>query len=700
MKKPLAELIPLLARGMAPTAAVASTLLAPMALGASGDLDPDFAAVGRLGPILHLDGPSWSLEALNSDEITFAGGDFDDVCNDWYCYYEQYYEATNFVSRASAAGSIDLTFDAERLARSQVMDIALQPDGKVVAVGRRVGSRLPSSQLIVFRLEREGPLDPTFGTGGIVELSTDDHGLHHEGTSVVLDPDGRIVVAGIRDSALIVLRLLADGSLDQSFGTSGIFVGPANFNDASTRILRTADGGYRVSISSESCQVIALTAVGAVDSAFGASGVASVEPPSSSCTSLVAQSDGRLLVAGIGADHGFATRLLVNGQIDPGFAAGAIASAMADATALAVGDDGSVVVAGHAAGVEGALIMRLQANGELDSLFGQAGSTLIDLPSDDGSFPVVHDMAVKPDGSVIAAGGDYRSAMPHPFVVRLVGFSAEESPGVLGISFPSADAAEKDQEVVVNVRRTGGSSGSISVAYQTAPADGSATSGQDYAEVSGRLTWDDGEMSEREIAVPIHDNAGSPEEYELFRVALSDAQGGAGIGTRNATINILPDGAPAGQFALEIYGNTVSEFEIVQAWVSRNYYLDGAVSVTLTPVARTAAAGDDFDAMPVTLSWADQESGAKLVEIPIRDDSRREADEIFTVELSNPAGGAIIGPRSSATITIAANDQPIPPVPGRGGGGGGGGSSGWLSLLLLGLAELFRTIRRFRPGRA
>jgi hypothetical protein len=51
MNNTLAKMIPLLARGIAPTAALASGLMSPLALGASGDLDPTFADMGRLGPL-------------------------------------------------------------------------------------------------------------------------------------------------------------------------------------------------------------------------------------------------------------------------------------------------------------------------------------------------------------------------------------------------------------------------------------------------------------------------------------------------------------------------------------------------------------------------------------------------------------------------------------------------------------------------
>jgi predicted transcriptional regulator with HTH domain len=197
MKKPpektqVVRLVPLLARGIAPTAAMVSGLLAPPIFGAQGDLDPAFADVGRLGPIIDFRGPAWSAEQLDNDRTLLAGGDL--VC-DYYCYYYHTYDAANFLSEISATGSSDSTFTAAALAHTAVFDVALEPDGGIVGVGEFVASR--KQQLAVFRLTSDGALDPTFGAAGVFRLpgvST----TNSKGTSVALEPDGRIVVARSR----------------------------------------------------------------------------------------------------------------------------------------------------------------------------------------------------------------------------------------------------------------------------------------------------------------------------------------------------------------------------------------------------------------------------------------------------------------------------------------------------------------------
>ncbi len=704
-RKPLAELISVLVKGIAPTTAVATSLISPLAQAASGDLDPTFAGQGRLGPIPGLEGAAWSVEALDDGGALVGGGDLDFDFG-WYCYYYAYdcqIEASNFTSRLNQDGSIDAAFQAAGVADVEVFGIARQADGKIVAAGRKVTGdfRHRSNRLLVFRLATDGSLDTAFANDGLFELSSSDFGPDSQAHALELEPNGRIVVAGVREivvddvlvSELIALRLRADGRLDQSFGAAGVFVGPAVPFDNNIRLARTAAGAYRVANTMDAgCAVVGVTAGGALDAAFGDSGIAQVESAPGEgvfCQSLAVQDDGRLLLAGNAAGHGFAARLLSNGTSDPSFAPdAAVAESMDDATSVATTADGRILIAGL--GLRGASVMRLQATGQLDSLFGNGGRTWIDLLSENGSAPIVRDMAVREDGSVIAAGGDLNN--DSPFVVRLLGDGGGDSAGVLSITDYYVEAAESDGQSVVRVRRSGGSAGDVNVEYRTVA--GEASPDADYTAASGTLHWADGDTSEREIVVEIADDDGPPEAYESLRIALGDAEGGAGIGTQNATIYIQADGAPAGQIMLDYVEPVVLEAGVAPICVGRYFYSEGEVSVTITPTGITAEAGADFNANPVTVTWAAGEAGGQCVEIALPDDNAREDSETLRIELSDPTGGAILGTNTSHAIAIAASDQPVPPPSGGGGGGGGGGAAGFLSLLLLGLAELFRSARR------
>jgi uncharacterized delta-60 repeat protein len=550
-------------------------------LSAPGDLDPTFGDMGRVGSALNFHGPAWSAQALAGDETLIAGSKF---CEGFYCnYYYQSY-ADGFMAEISPAGALDLEVAAAPLAETEVFDAALQPDNKVVAVGR--ASNESHSILTVFRLLPGGSLDANFADGGVMHYATDT-----AAQSVVLDPSGAIVVAGSNAGKLMVLRLLANGRLDASFGNGGVYIGPPSDNTR-IHILRTGSGGYRIGATLSSlphvggsyCAVVALTAAGTLDTTFGASGIAARPPQqasaSISCEALAAQSDGSLLLGGQDGGHGFVTRLLAAGAVDPSFAAGAVQSNMVEATALAVDAADSVLVAGASTpGVSGALILRLQANGLLDVAFGNAGLTWIDLPSNQTTGPTLNDMSVLADGRIMAVGGAWptTSDAAQPLLVRLLGTDGTAGPGIIGATPFSLSVKEEEETAVVTVRRMGGATGAVSVAYKTADYTGTvaaaATAGADYAPVAGRLSWPDGDRSDRQITVPIVADGGQAEEPERFIVTLADAQGGAQIGTQDAVIEIAADGAPAGQFGFEVSNLSAREVDgQVQVVVDRNYY--------------------------------------------------------------------------------------------------------------------------------
>lgn len=694
-----------LARDAAPAAVLASGLLGPAALGAPGDLDPSFGDVGRAYPLLDLDGPAWSIQAQGDDDFIVAGGD----------YYDSFYYDTfvsGFAHRLSGDGSIDQTFTALRLSDTEVIDVAVQADGKVIGVGRTLQGTPQHFVLTVFRLDFDGALDPSFGNGGIVHMGTGEPDLG--GTSVDLDPDGRIVVAGLQGTwagPLIVARFLANGTLDAGFGVDGVYTGPViEAGIARPRILGTDDGQYRITINTQGtvdpgipvldCRVLGLTSGGAIDTTFGNAGYADVDDgflPNMACSALAGQPDGALLVAGSNADHGMVVRLVASGAKDESFSAPAIAAGMAAVTALGVGGDGSILVAGQgSSGVPGPMVARLQAGGQLDALFGNGGSTLIDLPAEYETSPSIHAMTLK-GNRVLVAGGD-GAYWPHrPFVAQLLADDSTDGPGVLSIVPPFfRDAQDQDGETVVTVRRTGGRAGRLSVLLQTLSPTGSpfghaiAAAGEDYVTTTRTLTWEDGEVGDQQVAIPILPDVPDsvPDEYEVFEVALSDVDGAAGLGLSTTRIAIAADGEPAGQFSIETFQsqNVVESQGSVETLVFRNYYYDGAVSVTVNPVAGTATAGDDYAGDPVTLTWADGEGGYKSANVAILNDAITEEAEQFSMQLSTPTGGAVVGPRSTVTFTILRNDQTAPPPPPPNNRSSGGGSVGLLSTLLLGLA--------------
>ena len=236
------------------------------------------------------------------------------------------------------------------------------------------------------------------------------------------------------------------------------------------------------------------------------------------------------------------TRLLPNGAPDPGFVAdNVISSSMTRVTSVAIAIDGKLLVAGD--GAEGRVDRAPAPTGERDSKFGDAGRTWIDLKSANVTSPIVRDMAVRGDGSVIVAGGDTNS--DRPFVVRLLGDGGGVSRGILSFSRWHAAPQESAGKAILRVRRSGGSDGIVSARFFTV-AELEALENEDFVPKSGILRWAAGDRSEKAIVIELADGGTSPEYLESFRVVLEGARGGSGLGRRWATVDIQPDGSPGG----------------------------------------------------------------------------------------------------------------------------------------------------------
>jgi uncharacterized delta-60 repeat protein len=102
---------------------------------------------------------------------------------------------------------------------------ALDSSGRVVVMGMVSPRFGTGAQFAVARLNTDGTPDSNFGTGGkvTIDFGREAYFSPDSTSGVAIDPAGRIVVAGAFDYGLGVgvARLNADGSLDGSFGTGG-----------------------------------------------------------------------------------------------------------------------------------------------------------------------------------------------------------------------------------------------------------------------------------------------------------------------------------------------------------------------------------------------------------------------------------------------------------------------------------------------
>lgn len=188
---------------------------------------------------------------------------------------------------------------------SLIRDIALQPDGKIVATG------FSFAEYALVRYDSQGRLDPSFGGDGIVTSTTSPYRAA-DPQSVVVQPDGKIVAGGIAfpsvpEGDFALWRFLPDGSLDPEFGVGGRAL--TDFPGGHDTILALAlqmDGGIvAVGQTHTNHSVLAdfalarYTSDGQLDPDFGTGGTVVTDLGGFDfATDVVSLPDGRLVVTG------------------------------------------------------------------------------------------------------------------------------------------------------------------------------------------------------------------------------------------------------------------------------------------------------------------------------------------------------------------------------------------------------------------
>lgn len=132
------------------------------------------------------------------------------------------------VARLNSDGSLDNIYGADGIYSSTTPVVSeckleLQNDGKLVATY----SSASQNEVRMVRINSNGIEDAAFGVNGTVITQISSNTAYPEfSKGIVIQPDGKIIVAGSSyttsfDSDYLVIRYNSDGSIDNSFGTSG-----------------------------------------------------------------------------------------------------------------------------------------------------------------------------------------------------------------------------------------------------------------------------------------------------------------------------------------------------------------------------------------------------------------------------------------------------------------------------------------------
>ncbi len=356
-------------------------------------------------------------------------------------------DKVNRLARLNSDGTLDAAFSAayagslSGLTGGEVLDVAVQTDGKIVVGGNFTGYNKGSganpkvNQLA--RFNADGTLDAAFSSA----YAGTDVGLDGFVNAVAVQSDGKIVVGGNFTSynnslgpanprANRLTRFEADGSLDIPFSNS--YAGTATGLDNSLTTVAVQPDGKIVAgglfssyddgsgVNIKASKLVRFAADGALDTAFTDVYAGAGTGLSSSVTSVVVQPDGKLVVGGqfSSLDTGSGVNTRVNklarftaaGVLDAKFTtayAGTNVGLSNSVHVVALQPDGRIVVGGaftayndgSGSNPKVSKLARFTPDGKLDSGFANAYAGSATGLDDD-----VASVAVQSDGKMLAGG--------------------------------------------------------------------------------------------------------------------------------------------------------------------------------------------------------------------------------------------------------------------------------------------------------
>ncbi|HRH69444.1 MAG TPA: T9SS type A sorting domain-containing protein [Flavobacteriales bacterium] len=417
---------------------------------ADGSMDATFAGDGTIvSDMLASDDEGQAAALLPDGDILVAGWTYE---GGRQVMYVARFNADGSRDLAFGAGGVARVLIGTAQDRAHAM--ALRPDGRILVGGYANDGVTAGVDFAVAQFLSNGTIDASFGTGGTVRIAFPEGGSSINDLAVL--PDGRVVAVGYvgvtgQLTNFAVACLMPDGSVDASFGNNGRFVhGFTNNQDPARAVQVAPDGGIVVVGEADmgpsyfDFALLKLLPDGSLDPSFSGDGLETTDYDSfERGYDAVIRPDGRILVAG-GALNGFTfAQYLPDGTLDAGFSGdgwSTIPTTGESVEAVALWPDGDYIAAGFeetslVTTGEDIMVKAYKANGALDFSFATNSTFLIDLG---GMNDLSHDVLLQPDHKAIVVGTSshgYENLGQHTDVVLLrlgaaiINGIAEAAPG-------------------------------------------------------------------------------------------------------------------------------------------------------------------------------------------------------------------------------------------------------------------------------
>jgi uncharacterized delta-60 repeat protein len=392
---------------------IAAGLLPTFSYAQPGSLDLSFSNDGKVTTTIGVYDYGQSAAIQSDGKIVVAG----------YSWNGSNYDFA--LVRYNTDGSLDNNFDSDGKVTTDFgsssdrgTSAAIQSDGKIVVAGS--SNNGSGFDFALVRYNADGSLDSTFDSDG--KVTTDFGSTIDEGFSIVIQSDGKILVAGSSDGSnddFALVRYNTDGNLDNTFDSDGrVTTDFGSGNDEGISVAIQSNGkivvaGYSYNGSDYDFALVRYNTDGSLDNTFDSDGKVTTDIGSREDRgfSVALQSDGKIVMAGYsnnGSNFDFAlVRYNTDGSLDNSFDSDGkvitdIGSGDDYGSSAAIQSDGKIVVAGssyYGSSWDFALV-RYNADGSLDNTFDSDGKVTTDMGgADDG-----YSLAIQSDGKIVVAG--------------------------------------------------------------------------------------------------------------------------------------------------------------------------------------------------------------------------------------------------------------------------------------------------------
>jgi hypothetical protein len=197
----------------------------------------------------------------------------------------------------------------------------------------------------------------------------------------------------------------------------------------------------------------------------------------------------------------------------------------------------------------------------------------------------------------------------------------------------STKTVNEGDTFALEVERLDGAKGAVDVYYETQA--GNADVDKDYAPVSGKISWAEGDTSKKTISIPINADTDTDEFNETFFVRLFNPRNGLTLSSPSIMQATINGKSSSGTVQFETTKLTLIEGQGAVEIAVRRPFGEGELQVDLALNTQGLDVSNYIKLEPTSLHWAQGDTQNKSLTLTVSENNVTDANRVFTLTASN-----------------------------------------------------------------